>query len=125
MIKFTKENVILLHSILSQKAGSAAGVREIGLLESAIESAYQTFDGQELYPTTEEKGARMCFSLISNHAFVDGNKRIGVLALMTFLELNGAKISPTNEEIIRMGLGLAEGKVGYEELLLWVRENRI
>ena len=125
MIKFTKENVILLHSILSQKAGSAAGVREIGLLESAIESAYQTFDGQELYPTTEEKGARMCFSLISNHAFVDGNKRIGVLALMTFLELNGAKISPTNEEIIRMGLGLAEGKVGYEELLSWVMENRI
>ena len=125
MIKFTKENVILLHSILSQKAGSAAGVREIGLLESAIESAYQTFDGQELYPTTEEKGARMCFSLISNHAFVDGNKRIGVLALMTFLELNGAKISPSNEEIIRIGLGLAEGKVGYEELLSWVRENRI
>ena len=125
MIKFTKENVILLHSILSQKAGSAAGVREIGLLESAIESAYQTFDGQELYPTTEEKGARMCFSLISNHAFVDGNKRIGILALMTFLELNGAKISPSNEEIIRIGLGLAEGKVGYEELLSWVRENRI
>lgn len=125
MIKFTKENVVMLHSILSGVAGSTVGIREEGLLESAIESAYQTFDGQELYPTVEEKGARMCHSLVSNHAFVDGNKRIGILTLMAFLELNGAKINPTNEEIIRVGLGLAKGEITYDSLLMWIKENRI
>ena len=125
MIKFTKENVVMLHSILSGVAGSSTGIREEGLLESAIESAYQTFDGQELYPTVEEKGARMCYSLVSNHAFVDGNKRIGILTLMAFLELNGAKINPTNEEIIRVGLGLAKGEITYDSLLMWIKENRV
>ena len=64
-------------------------MRDFGLLESALESAYATFDGQELYPSKEEKGARLGYALISNHAFVDGNKRIGMYVMLTFLEVNG------------------------------------
>ena len=78
MIKFSKEKVLLLHDLISRETGGDAGVRDFGLLESALESAYQTFDGQELFPSKEEKAAKLGYALISNHAFVDGNKRIGM-----------------------------------------------
>ena len=76
MIKFDDEKVLLLHQLITQATGGSEGVRDIGLLDSALESIYATFDGAELYPTKEEKAARLGYSLISNHAFVDGNKRI-------------------------------------------------
>ena len=95
------------------------------MLDSALESAFQTFDGQELYPTKEEKGARLGYSLISNHAFVDGNKRIGMYVLLTFLETNGIKLRPTNAEVARVGLAIAAGKMKYEELLEWILENEV
>ena len=78
MIRFSRDKVLLLHQLLIAETGGAADVRDFGLLESALESAYATFDGQELYPSKEEKGARLGYALISNHAFVDGNKRIGM-----------------------------------------------
>lgn len=62
--------------------------------------------------------------MISNHAFVDGNKRIGMYVLLTFLETNGIRISPTNEEVVRVGLAVASGEMQYEDLLQWIRENR-
>lgn len=93
------------------------------MLDSALESAFQTFDGKELYPTKEEKGARLGFALISNHAFVDGNKRIGMYVLLTFLETNGIKIRPTVDDVARVGLAVAAGEMGYEELLSWIYEN--
>ena len=76
MIKFSQEKVLLLHQLIAQETGGDAGVRDYGLLESALESAYQTFGGEELFPSKEEKAAKLGFSLISNHAFVDGNKRM-------------------------------------------------
>ena len=81
MIKFSKEKVLLLHQIISEATGGSIGVRDEGLLESALESAYASFGGQDFYPTKEEKGARLGYALISNHAFVDGNKRIGVYVI--------------------------------------------
>ena len=93
------------------------------MLDSALESAFQTFDGKELYPTKEEKGARLGFALISNHAFFDGNKRIGMYVLLTFLETNGIKIRPTVDDVARVGLAVAAGEMGYEELLSWIYEN--
>ena len=86
MIKISLEKIKLLHQLLAEETGGAVGVREEGLLSSAIEGIYQTFDGQELYPSKEEKGARLGYTLISNHAFFDGNKRIGMYAMLTFLE---------------------------------------
>ena len=125
MIKFSQEKVLLLHQLITQETGGDPNVRDIALLDSALESAFATFGGQELYPTKEEKGARLGFALISNHAFVDGNKRIGMYVLLTFLETNGIKIRPTNEEVARVGLAVAAGEMKYQDLLDWILENTV
>ena len=121
MIKFSQEKVLLLHQLITEETGGDPGLRDFGLLDSALESAYATFDGNDLYPTKEEKAARLGFALISNHAFVDGNKRIGMYIMLTFLEVNGLRARPTNEEVVRVGLGVASGEIKYDELLAWVR----
>lgn len=117
MIKIENEKVLLLHQLLIEETGGEPNIRDIKLLDSSIQQVYQTFDGKELYKTKEEKAARLGYVLISNHAFVDGNKRIGMYAMLTFLELNGIKTNFTNEEIASMGYKLAESKMTYEELL--------
>ena len=125
MIKFSKEKVLLLHQLIAEETGGSVGVRDEGLLESALETAFSSFSGQEFYPTKEEKGARLGYNLISNHAFVDGNKRIGVYVMLTFLEVNGIRLDCTNEDVVKIGLGVADGSMDYEALLAWVREHRI
>ena len=125
MIKFSQEKVLLLHQLITEETGGDPGLRDFGLLDSALESAYATFDGVDLYPTKEEKAARLGFALISNHAFVDGNKRIGMYIMLTFLEVNGLRARPTNEEVVRVGLGVASGEIKYDELLAWVRKVTI
>lgn len=124
MIKFSREKVLLLHQLITAETGGDPNIRDIGLLESALESAFATFGGEERYPTKEEKGAKLGYSLISNHAFVDGNKRIGMYVLLTFMEINGMPIDPTEEEVARVGLAVAAGTMNYEDLLEWIRENR-
>ena len=121
MIKFGKEKVMLLHRLLIEETGGEDGIRDVGLLESALEAPYATFDGKELFPTKEEKAARLCTGLVSNHAFVDGNKRIGVYVLLTFLEVNGISLEATDEELIEIGLSLAKSEMKYEELLDWIK----
>ena len=118
MIKFSKEKVLLLHQLIAQETGGSAGVRDEGLLGSALETAFSGFGGQEFYPTNG-------YSLISNHAFVDGNKRIGVYVMLTFLEVNGIRLDRTNEDVVHIGLSVENGSMGYEALLAWVREHRI
>lgn len=125
MIKFSKEKVLLLHQIMAEATGGSVGVRDNGLLESALEGCFATFDGNELYPSKEEKGTRLGYSLISNHAFIDGNKRIGVYIMLSFLELNGIRIEATNDEIIDIGLSVANGSMSYEALLDWVKKHKI
>jgi len=124
MIKFSREKVLLLHKLITEETGGDPNIRDFDLLESALESAFQTFGGEELYPTKEEKGARLGYALISNHAFVDGNKRIGMYVMMTFLEVNGIKLDPTIDDVTRVGLAVAAGEMKYEELLKWIIENR-
>jgi len=124
MIRFSQEKVLLLHQLLIAETGGANEVRDFGLLDSALEGVYATFDGQELYPTKEEKGARLGFTLISNHAFVDGNKRIGMYVMLTFLEVNGIRMACTNEDVVQAGLSVADGSLTYEGLLHWVRSHR-
>ena len=125
MIKFSKDKVLLLHKLIAEETGGSMGVRDEGLLESALESAFSGFGGQEFYPSKEEKGARLGYELISNHAFVDGNKRIGMYVMLTFLEVNGIRLECTNEEVAEVGLAVAAGQMKYEALLAWVREHRI
>jgi death-on-curing protein len=123
MIKFSEEKVLLLHKLITEATGGDPSLRDAALLDSALESAFATFDGRELYPTKQEKGARIAYSLISNHAFVDGNKRIGMYVLLTFLETNGIKLRPTNAEVARVGLAVAAGDMSYDDLLEWIRDN--
>ena len=124
MIRFSQEKVLLLHQLLIQETGGSPELRDVNLLDSALESVFQTFGGQELYPTKEEKGARLGFTLISNHAFVDGNKRIGLYVMLTFLEVNGIHLQYTDEEMVHVGLSVAAGTMKYAELLAWVKEHQ-
>ena len=123
MIRFSIEKVKLLHQLIAEETGGSIGIRDEGLLDSAIEGIYQTFDGKELYPSKEEKGARLGYSLISNHSFLDGNKRIGMYVMLTFLEVNGIKLECTNEEVAKTGLSVASGEMNYEDLLTWVKDH--
>lgn len=124
MIKFSKEIVKLLHQLMAQATGGSVGLRDEGLLDSVLESAFATFDGVELYPSKEEKAAKLAFSLVSNHAFVDGNKRIGVYVLLSFLEINGIRIDASDDDVVHLGLGIADGTMKYEEILSWINEHR-
>ena len=124
MIKFSQDKVLLLHQLIIAESGGSNEIRDIGLLDSALNNAFQTFDGNELYPTKEEKGAQIGFSLVSNHAFVDGNKRIGLLVMLSFLETNGIHLLYTDEELIELGLALADGTMKYEDLLAWINDHK-
>lgn len=125
MIKLSNEKVLSLHRLVTEATGGDPNLRDSSLLDSALESAFATFDGRELYKTTEEKGARIGFSLISNHAFVDGNKRIGMLVMLTFLEVNGVRLDIDSGDVAKIGLGVAAGEISYNELLAFIRERRI
>ena len=120
MIKLTKEKVLLLHQLIAEETGGSVGVRDMGLLESAINNAYATFGGEYLYKSKEEKAASLGFSLISNHAFVDGNKRIGVYVMLTFLEAEGIKMDCTNADVVDLGLSVASGNMKYDDVLNWI-----
>ena len=123
MIKFSKDKVLLLHKLIAEETGGSIGVRDEALLESALEGAFAGFGEREFYPTKEEKGARLGYTLILNHAFVDGNKRIGMYVMLTFLEVNGLRVECTNEQVAEVGLAVAAGTMDYEALLAWVREH--
>lgn len=123
MIRLSEEKVKLLYQLMVEATGGTFGIRDENLLNSALKGIFQTFDGKDLYPSKEEKGAMLGYSLISNHAFVDGNKRIGVYVMLTFLEVNGIRIDCSDEELITLGLGLAAGEIGYEGLLDWILDH--
>lgn len=125
MIKLTNDKVLLLHQLLIEETGGEPNVRDINLLDSSINQIYQTFDGVELYKIKEEKAARLGYSLISNHAFVDGNKRIGMYMMLLFLEINGIKNNFTNKEIADIGFKIADSKMNYEELLTEIKKHVI
>ena len=98
---------MLLHRLIAEETGGSIGVRYETLLESALENVFSGFGGQEFYPTREEKGARLGYALISNHAFVDGNKRISMYVMLTFLEVNGIRLDCANDEVVEVGLAVA------------------
>ena len=125
MIKFDNDMALLLHQLVIESTGGTAGVRDFNLLDSALNVCFQTYDGVELYPTKEEKGARLGFNLVSNHAFIDGNKRLGLLIMLSFLEVNGIKIKYSDDELIKIGLSLADGSMKYDDLLMWVKNHEL
>ena len=118
------ENALALHALLSAETGGDPGLRDIALLEAALAAPLASFGGEDLYKTAEEKAARLAHSLIANHPFVDGNKRIGMLALFVFLEANGIALRPTNAELARVGIAVASGAMKCADLLDWILENK-
>ena len=124
MIILTVDEIISIHSLLCRKTGGSDGLRDRGLLESAVYSAEMTFGGAEIYQTLEEKCARLCYALTSNHPFVDGNKRIGILTMLVCLRLNGVELKFTQEELIDLSLSAASGKLSYEDVLSWVNAHK-
>jgi death-on-curing protein len=125
MTKINSEKIKLLHQLMAEATGGSVGVRDEGLLDSAVEGAFATFDGVELYPSKEEKAAKLGYSLISNHAFVDGNKRIGVYVMISFLELNGIHVDSSDEDVIALGLGVADGSMGQDDVLKWINGHKL
>ena len=121
MIKLTVDQVVEIHSKIVEKTGGVIGVRDYNRLDSAINAPFHTFGGVDLYPTLEEKGARLAFSLIMNHPFYDGNKRIGAVCLLTFLRLNGIDLLHTQKELELVILNIASEKIDCNDLLNWIK----
>jgi death-on-curing protein len=115
--------VVELHRRLLEQTGGAAGIRDLGALESALAQPKMALAGLDLYPTLADKAAALCFSLVGNHPFVDGNKRVGHAATETFLVLNGAQIDAHLDEQERVMLDLAAGRIDRGQLADWLRQH--
>lgn len=120
----SKAQMILLHEHLIKETGGSHGLRDEGLLESALASPFQEFDSFSPYPTVQQKAARLGYSLVMNHPFIDGNKRIGAHAMLTFLALNGIDILCSQKELSGIILAVAAGKIGYDGLLQWLLDHQ-
>ena len=118
-----KRQILLLHSVLIAESGGSDGVRDEGLLDSAVNTPFQTFSGQDLYPTVLEKAVRLGFGLIRNHPFIDGNKRIGTHAMLVFLNLNSITLSYEDDELISTILSVASGEMDAYGLLKWIQQH--
>ena len=125
MIKLTKEQILMLHSELIKMTGGSDGIRDIGLLESALETPFQSYGGEELYPSIQAKAARLCYGLVKNHAMIDGNKRIGVHAMLVFLSVNGYELEYTQKELSDLILDVAADRKQYEDVLQWLLVHQI
>jgi death-on-curing protein len=123
MIIFSKNQLLSLHRELMAETGGLDGLRDDGMLDSALNAPFQSFDGEDVYPSLQQKAARLCFGLVKNHPFIDGNKRIGAHAMLVFLALNGIELEYTQDELSSVILSLAAGEIGQPELLRWVVEH--
>jgi len=123
MITLTNEQLKRLHKKLLDATGGLDGLRDEAMLDSALSVAFQTFDGVELYPSMAAKIARIAYGLVCNHPFVDGNKRIGTYVMAVLLELNHIEVDFTDDDIIRIGLELASGKMNDKQLLDLILER--
>jgi death-on-curing protein len=119
----TKAEILELHAALLGQTGGIQGIRDSGALESALAQPHMTFDRQDLYPTLVEKASALGFSLIQNHPFLDGNKRIGHAAMEVFLVLNGYEIAASVDEQEAFILRLAAGEASRQDLLEWLEAH--
>lgn len=123
MKHLSKRQILMLHSVLIASSGGMDGLRDEGLLDSAVNTPLQTFDGQELYPSILEKAARLGYGLIHNHPFMDGNKRIGTHAMLVFLDINDIALSYEDEDLIAAILCVAAGEMDDNDLLEWLKAH--
>ncbi len=123
MKKLTKEQIKMLHTALIERYGGEDGLRDEGMLDSALNAPFQTFSGSELYPDLLSKAARLAFGLIANHPFIDGNKRIGTHAMLIFLRLNNVELEYDDDDLIALILGTAAGENDDKTILEWLKNH--
>jgi death-on-curing protein len=123
MIVLTVSEVTALHEKLITATGGSFGVRDAGLLESAVLNCYQTFGDDELYPGVIEKAARMAFGICKNHPFFDGNKRTAVAAMLVILRVNEIEPVYTQRELAVLGMGIADNRISYEAVVAWIQTH--
>jgi death on curing protein len=119
----SKDSVLTLHELSIIRYGGSDGIRDEGLLDSAIARPYQTFGGEDLYPSVLDKAAAIAESLIVNHPFTDGNKRTGFLAMLVILNEAGIEISVSNDAIYHFILNISTGELKFKQIVAWLREN--
>jgi len=124
MIALTVEEVVILHAKLIDATGGSPGIRDCGLLESAVLGCYQSFDGHDVYPTVMEKAAGLAYTICNNHAFIDGNKRAAVTSMLVFLQMNDIGLAYTQPELVSLGLGIANGSTKYDGVLEWLYAHK-
>ncbi len=125
MIKLSKEQVFRLHTQLIEATGGSNGIRDEKMPDSALNNPFQSFGGEELYPSIQAKAAQLCFGLVKNHAMVDGNKRLGAHVMLVFLALNGCELSYSQTELSNVILAVASGEAGVEDILKWILEHQV
>jgi death-on-curing protein len=115
------DEVLRIHERAIRQYGGSPELRDLGLLESALAAPKQTMFGEDLYPDVAAKSAILVFSLVKNHPFVDGNKRVGFLCLMRFLQVNGYALDATNDELYQFTLDVATSVLDKEQVTAWMR----
>lgn len=120
MKTLSKRQILMLHQQLVEQTGGSDGIRDEGLLDSALSVPFQSFDNTDVYPSLQQKAARLCFGLVKNHPFVDGNKRIGAHAMLVFLAVNGVELTYTQAELSDIILQVAASEKEYPDLLDWL-----
>lgn len=125
MIILTVDEIIELYGLMTDKTGGLQGLRDRGLLESAAYSACTSFDEIERYKTVEEKAARLAYAITNNHPFLDGNKRIGILVMLVTLDINEIAMCYSQQELVQLGLSIADGKHDYAAVLSWINSHRV
>lgn len=123
MIWVTADDVIAIHARVIEKSGGLDGLRDRSILESAVSAPLQSFDGKELFPTDLEKIARIGFGLAANHAFLDGNKRIGAMVVQLLLKWNGYVLQLQQGELADMFIAIADGSAQEQDLLHWIKQH--
>lgn len=125
MIQLSKEHILMLHSQLIGTTGGSEGIRDEKLLDSALATPFQVFNGEELYPSIQSKAARLCFGIVKNHAMIDGNKRLGAHVMLVFLALNGYELEYSQMELADMILLIAAGEKTSDDLLQWIIGHQV
>ena len=120
MIRLSREQILMLHHQRIERYGGSHGIRDEGMLDSALSAPFQSFGETDFYPTTQEKAVRLAYGLVMNHPFHDGNKRIGALAMLTMLDLNHISLKTNSAELTEVFLQLASGVLKEKDLLAWV-----
>lgn len=116
----TRDQIIALHEELIDEFGGLHGIRDEGMLDSALNAPFQTYGDEDLFPSIIDKAARLCYGLVRNHPFLDGNKRIGAMAMLVFLDQNDRPLKCGEDELTQIVLHTADGSVDNSQLAMWV-----